>query len=141
MSSPPTGKVTFFFTDIQGSTRLWERDARIMRRALGRHDEIMKGVVESHEGYVFKMVGDACCAAFASAPKALEAALSAQRAIFSEPWDEECKIRVRMALHSEEAEVISGDYFGPSVNRVARLLSSGHGGQTLISHATRERVA
>src|ERR671916_324280 len=111
-----------------------------MQRALGRHDEILKGVVESHGGYVFKMVGDACCAAFASAPKALQAALYAQRAIFKEPWDEECKIRVRMALHTGAAEVREGDYFGPPLNRVARLLSSGHGGQTLLSRATRELV-
>ena len=65
MSSPPTGTVTFF-TDIQGSTRLWERDAKRMQSALARHDEILKGMVESHGGYVFKMVGDACCAAFSS---------------------------------------------------------------------------
>jgi class 3 adenylate cyclase len=90
--SPPTGEVTFFFTDIQGSTRLWERDAKRMQLALARHDEILKGVVEGYGGYVFKMIGDACCAAFSSAPKALEAALSAQWAIFSEPWDEECRV-------------------------------------------------
>ena len=124
MSSPPTGTVTFFFTDIQGSTRLWERDAKKMQRALARHDKILKGMVESHSGYVFKMVGDACCAAFSSTPRALEAALLAQRAIFKEPWDEECKIRVRMALHTGEAEERDGDYFGPPVNRVARLLLS-----------------
>ena len=140
MSSPPTGEVTFLFTDIQGSTRLWERDTKRMQLALARHDQILKGVIEGHGGYVFKMVGDACCAAFSSAPSALEAALSAQRAIFKEPWDEECRIRVRMALHTGEAEEREGDYFGPPVNRVARLLSAGHGGQTLLSQATRERV-
>jgi class 3 adenylate cyclase len=59
MSSPPTGTVTFFFTDIQGSTRLWERDAKRMQRALARHDEILMGMVEFHGGYVFKLVGDA----------------------------------------------------------------------------------
>ncbi len=140
MSSPPTGTVTFFFTDIQGSTRLWERDAKRMQRALARHDKILKGMVESHGGFVFKMVGDACCAAFSSTPKALEAALLAQRAIFKEPWDEECKIRVRMALHTGVAEERDGDYFGPPVNRVARLLSTGHGGQTLLSGMTAEPV-
>src|SRR5918998_960034 len=140
MTDPPTGEVTFFFTDIQGSTRLWERDAKRMQRALARHDEILKGVVEGYGGYVFKMVGDACCAAFTSAPDVLEAALSAQRANFSEPWDEQCRIRVRMALHTGEAEEREGDYFGPPVNRVARLLSAGHGGQPLLSQATRERV-
>jgi class 3 adenylate cyclase/tRNA A-37 threonylcarbamoyl transferase component Bud32 len=140
VAKPPTGEVTFFFTDIQRSTRLWERDAKRMQCALARHDEIMKSIIESHGGYVFKTVGDACYAAFASAPKALEAALSAQRAIFEEPWDEECRIRVRMALHTGEAEERSGEYFGPFPNRVARLLSAGHGGQTLLSRATRELV-
>jgi class 3 adenylate cyclase len=72
MSVPPTGTVTFLFTDIEGSTRLWERDAKKMQRALARHDKILKDMVESHDGYVFKMVGDACCAAFSSTPKALE---------------------------------------------------------------------
>ena len=140
MGSPPTGTVTFLFTDIQGSTRLWERDAQRMQSALARHDEILKDVIVAHDGYVFKMVGDACCAAFSSAPKALEAALWAQRAISREPWDEECTIRVRMALNTGEAEVRDGDYFGPPLNRVARLLSSGHGGQTLLSRTTREGV-
>jgi serine/threonine-protein kinase len=111
-----------------------------MQRALARHDEILKGVVEEHGGHVFKMMGDACCAAFSEAPKALEAALEAQRAIFKEPWDGGLRVRVRMALHTGEAEERDGDYFGPPVNRVARLLSSGHGGQTLLSHTTRERV-
>ena len=140
MSSPPTGTVTFLFTDIEGSTRLWERDGRRMQAALVRHDEILKSTVEAHGGYVFKMVGDACCVAFSSTPRALEAALLAQRAIFKEPWDEECKIRVRMALHTGEAEERDGDYFGPPVNRVARLLSAGHGGQVLLSAATQELV-
>jgi len=111
-----------------------------MQKALARHDEILKGVVEAHNGYVFKMVGDACCAAFSSAPKALEAALCAQRALSREPWDEECRIRVRMALNTGEAEERDGDYFGPPLNRVARLLSLGHGGQTLISRTTRDGV-
>src|SRR4051812_47821784 len=111
-----------------------------MQSALARHDEILKNVIVAHDGYVFKMVGDACCAAFSSAPKALEAALWAQRAISREPWDEECRIRVRMALNTGEAEERDGDYFGPPVNRVARLLSSGHGGQTLISRTPRDGV-
>jgi class 3 adenylate cyclase len=136
----PTGTVTFLFTDIQGSTSMWERDARMMQAALARHDEIMRGVVTEHGGHVFKFVGDACYAAFASAPDALRAGLAAQRAIFSEPWDERSRVRVRMALHTGEAEERDGDYFGPPLNRVARLLSAAHGGQTLLSRATRELV-
>ena len=136
----PTGTVTFLFTDIQGSTAMWERDARRMQAALARHDEILKSTVSAHGGRVFKMIGDACCAAFPSAPQALQAALAAQKAIFSEPWDERSRVRVRMALHTGEAEERDGDYFGPPVNRVARLLSAGHGGQTLLSRATREQI-
>ena len=136
VTEAPTGTITFLFTDIEGSTAMWERDARRMQRALARHDEILRGVIEAHGGFVFKMIGDACCAAFATAPKALEAALSAQRAIFVEPWDQRTKVRVRMALHTGSAEEREGDYFGPPVNRVARLLSVGHGGQTLLSRPT-----
>src|SRR5687767_674832 len=140
MPEAPTGTVTFLFTDIQGSTAMWERDARRMQLALARHDELLKGVVEAHGGHVFKMVGDACCAAFPSAPEALQAALAAQRAIFKEPWDDRLRVRVRMALHTGDTEERDGDYFGPPLNRVARLLSSGHGGQTLLSRAARELV-
>jgi class 3 adenylate cyclase/tRNA A-37 threonylcarbamoyl transferase component Bud32 len=140
MPEPPISTVTFLFTDIQGSTSMWERDAKMMQAALARHDEIMRGVVTEHGGRVFKFVGDACYAAFSSAPDALRAGLAAQRAIFSEPWDERLRVRVRMALHTGEAEERDGDYFGPPLNRIARLLSAGHGGQTLISQATRDLV-
>ncbi|MCA1728039.1 MAG: hypothetical protein LC751_01100, partial [Actinobacteria bacterium] len=85
MVGPPTGTVTFLFTDIEGSTRLWERNAKAMQAALARQDEILRNTVEAHEGHVFKMVGDACYAAFAAAPRALEAALAGQRALFAEP--------------------------------------------------------
>jgi predicted ATPase/class 3 adenylate cyclase len=140
VSSPPTGTVTFFFTDIQGSTRLWERDARRMQAALARHDGILQSAIEVNGGHVFKTVGDAFCAAFPTAADALDAALSAQRALFSEGWYEGFVIKARMALHTGTVEERGGDYFGPSVNRVARLLSAGHGGQTLLSHATQELV-
>ncbi len=91
MPEAPTGTVTFLFTDIQGSTSMWERDEVAMRGALARHDGILKSTVKDHGGRIFKMVG---YAAFADAPRALEAALAGQRALFAEPWDEECKIRV-----------------------------------------------
>ena len=140
MADSPTGTVTFLFTDIEGSTSMWERDAAAMRKALARHDEILRSTIETHGGYVFKTIGDAFCAAFATTPDAVEAALAAQRALHSEPWDEGCGIRVRMALHTGVVEERGGDYFGPPVNRVARLLSAGHGGQTLLSLATQELV-
>jgi class 3 adenylate cyclase len=140
MAEPPSGTVTFLFTDIEGSTKLWERDATAMRSALVRHDEILRSAIEGRGGHVFKTVGDAFCAAFSSAPEALGAALSAQRALHAEEWDEACVIRVRMALHTGAVDERGGDYFGPALNRVSRLLSAGHGGQTLLSLATQELV-
>ena len=140
MVGPPTGTVTFLFTDIEGSTRLWERNPEAMSRALSRHDEILRRAIEAHGGHVFKTVGDAFCAAFSTASEALEAALSAQRALLAKGWGETGAVRVRMALHTGTAEERGGDYFGPPLNRVARLLSAGHGGQTLLSLPTQELV-
>ena len=140
MVSPPTGTLTFVFTDIEGSTKLWEHDAPAMQVALARHDELLRRAIEEHGGYVFKTVGDAFCAAFLTAPDALEAALDAQRLLLKERWGESDPLRVRMALHMGAAEERDGDYFGPPVNRVARLLSAGHGGQVLLSLPTQELV-
>jgi predicted ATPase/class 3 adenylate cyclase len=141
MDAVPTGTVTFLFTDIEGSTKLWERHTATMRISLARHDEILQEAIEGHGGFVFKTVGDAFCAAFATALDALESALAAQRALLSEPWGEEIDaLRARMALHTGTADERNGDYFGPAVNRVARLLSAGHGGQVLLSLATQELV-
>jgi predicted ATPase/class 3 adenylate cyclase len=142
VASPPTGTVTFLFTDIEGSTKLWERDAEAMQDALARHDAILHGVIKEHDGYVFKTVGDAFCCAFSRATDALEASLEAQRALLTkEGWPEETgPLRVRMALHTGATEEKDGDYFGPPVYRVARLLSAAHGGQVLLSLATQELV-
>src|SRR5215207_3916783 len=140
MASPPTGTLTFLFTDIEGSTRLWEHDAPAMQAALARHDELLRGAIEERGGYVFKTVGDAFCCAFPTAPDALEAALQAQRLLFEERWAESDPLRVRMALHMGAAQERDGDYFGPPLNRVARLLSAAHGGQVLLSAATHEMV-
>ena len=139
VASPPTGTLTFLFTDIEGSTKLWERHPAAMQTALARHDEILRGATEQHGGYVFKTVGDAFCCAFPTAPDALEAALDAQRLLLKERWAEG-PLRVRMALHTGAAEERGWDYFGPPVNRVARLLSAGHGGQVLLSAVTHEMV-
>ena len=140
MSSLPTGTVTFLFTDIEGSTKLWEAHPDAMRPALARPDHLLRGCVEDHTGYVFKTVGDAFCAAFLTANDALEAALAAQLALAAEPWGMPAPLSVRMALHTGSAEERGGDYFGPPLNRVARLMAAGHGGQTLLSTATRELV-
>jgi predicted ATPase/class 3 adenylate cyclase len=140
MAVPHTGKITFLFTDVEGSTSLWERKPKAMSEALSRHDEILRTVIEAHNGHVFKTVGDAFHATFSAAPDALEAALEAQRVLLHETWDLTGPLRVRMALHTGVAEERDEDYFGPTLNRVARLLSAGHGGQILLSLATRELV-
>src|ERR671916_1121614 len=99
MAALPTGTVTFLFTDIESSTKMWERDPSAMRSALTRHDGIVRSAIEANGGFVFKTVGDAFCAAFSSAPEAVEAALLAQRTLHAEPWDVESLIQVRMAIH------------------------------------------
>ena len=129
--------LTFLFTDIEGSTQLWEQHPESMKLALARHDEILRQAIERHGGHVFKTVGDAFYAAFANAPDALWAALDAQRELHAESWGETV-IRVRMALHSGAAEQRHADYFGPPLNRAARLMAAGHGGQTLFSAATKD---
>ena len=134
----PTGTVTFLFTDIEGSTRLWEQHPEGMRLALARHDTLLRQAIEANEGIVFKTIGDAFCAAFATAPNALSAALAAQCALHTEPWTEGLVLRVRMALHTGAAELRDNDYFGQPLNRTARLLAIGHGGQALVSAATQE---
>ena len=138
MRQPPTGTVTFLFTDIQGSTHLWESDPEAMHSALARHDTLLRQAVADSGGFVFKTIGDAFCAAFPTAPEALAAAVTAQLALAAEPWRTGTPLRVRMALHTGSAEERDGDYFGPPLNRVARLLAVGHGGQTLLSLAAQE---
>ncbi|MEP7327795.1 MAG: adenylate/guanylate cyclase domain-containing protein [Betaproteobacteria bacterium] len=136
MANLPTGTVTLLFTDIEGSTRLWEAHAGAMRAALARHDTLLRQCIDAHDGHVFKTGGDAFCASFHTAPAALAAALDAQRALQREPWPDAVMLRVRMALHSGAVELRDGDYFGGPLNRVARLLAAAHGGQTLTSEAT-----
>jgi class 3 adenylate cyclase len=145
MNALPTGTVTFLFTDIEGSTARWEQHRAAMPAALARHDAILRDAIESHTGVIFKTAGDAVCAAFASAPAALAAALAAQRALYAEPWDTAglptgAPLRVRMALHTGAAELRDGDYLGLTLSRVARILAAGHGGQTLLSRAAAELV-
>jgi predicted ATPase/class 3 adenylate cyclase len=137
-SARPTGTVTFLFSDIEGSTVRWESAPEAMAPALERHDALVRATIEAHNGYVFKTIGDAFCASFASAQEAMAAALDAQRALATEDFSMVDGLRVRMALHSGSADARGGDYFGPTVNRVARLLAIGHGGQVLISGACTE---
>lgn len=141
MNEPSSGTVTFLFTDIEGSTRLWEQYPNEMRLALARHDAILREQIEAHGGYVFKTIGDAFCASFAATPDALAAVLACQRGLLTEPWGTVGAIKARMALHCGSAEWQGGDYFAPStLNRLNRLLTIGHGGQVLLSLAAQQLV-
>jgi predicted ATPase/class 3 adenylate cyclase len=139
MNTYPTGTVTFLFTDIEGSTKLWQEHPEGMKVNLARHDELLRSVIERNEGYVFKTVGDAFCAAFPTALQGVKAAVESQQALAQTEWGE-AVIKVRMGLHTGDAEERDHDYFGNTLNRVARLMSAGHGGQTLISLATQELI-
>lgn len=136
--SLPRGTITFLFTDVEKSTRLWEEQPEGMRSALARHDALLRQAIEQHGGYVFKTIGDAFCAAFATAPDAVSTALAAQQALRGEQTEGAHALSVRMALHTGTAEAREGDYFGQPLNRVARLLTAAHGGQILLSNATQE---
>jgi predicted ATPase/class 3 adenylate cyclase len=129
------------FTDIEGSTNLWENHPDLMSTSLERHDVLMREAIESSNGYVFKTVGDAFCAAFPTASDAVAAAIAAQQALTAEPWTDPVTIRVRIALHSGVCHERDGDYFGRPVNRTARLEATAHGGQTVLSTDTAELVA
>src|SRR6202011_1591734 len=126
-AAAPSGVVTFLFTDVEGSTRRWEADADGMRVALAAHDEVLRGAIQAHGGFLFKHTGDGVCAAFASPKSAVDAAVAAQRAL---------ELPVRMGLATGEAELRGGDYFGALLNRVARLMAAGHGGQVLLAEST-----
>ena len=135
MTTQPTGTVTFLFTDIEGSTRLWESAPDQMEGVLSRHDEILNQQIAASGGYVFTTAGDAFSAAFTDPA----AAIAAQLALDVEGW-EVGEVKVRMSLHAGVAHERDGDYFGPTLNRAARILSAGHGGQILVSTSTRDLI-
>ena len=112
-----------------------------MAVALRRHDEIMRSSIEQAGGYVFKTVGDAFCAAFGTAQSAVGAVLASQQALCTQAWPTSRPVRVRMGLHTGACEEREGDYFGPVVNRAARLEAAAHGGQVLISGVTADLLA
>jgi predicted ATPase/class 3 adenylate cyclase len=132
----PSGTVTFLFTDIESSSRRWETVPDEMSRALVRHDELVRGAIERHGGHVFATGGDGFAAAFARADDAAAAARDAQRALAGEDGGRGLDLRVRMGMHTGIADERGGDYFGPAVNRAARIMAAGHGGQVLASLAT-----
>lgn len=137
--APPSGTVTFLFTDIEGSTKLWEQSPEAMKSALARHDELMRQAALTTGGHVFKTVGDAFCIAFDTAPAAARSAIEAQIELNKVNW--EVPLRVRMAIHTGSVESRDGDYFGQPLNRTARLLAIGHGGQILLSDVARDLAA
>jgi predicted ATPase/class 3 adenylate cyclase len=133
----PTGTVTFLFTDIEGSTQLWGRAPQAMNAALAMHDALFREVVPARRGVIFKTVGDAVCAVFERADDAIYAAVDAQRRLPQLSWPSETgALRVRMGIHTGQAIERDNDYFGPALNRVARLMSIAHGGQAITSKAT-----
>src|SRR6478672_12161063 len=119
--------LTFLFTDIEGSTRRWEADADAMRIALEAHNQVLREAVEAHQGSVFNYTGDGMCAVFASPRSAVDAAVAAQRAL---------ELPVRMGVATGEAELRGEDYFGTVLNRAARVMAAGHGGQILLDGVT-----
>jgi class 3 adenylate cyclase len=140
--SLPTGTITFLLTDVEGSTGLWEVAPEAMLAALCRHDELFEQAVSEHGGAHIRPrgEGDSRFAVFGSAADAVAAALALQRAFLAEPWPTPRPIAVRVGLHTGEAQLREGDYYGSAVNRCARLRDLGHGGQTLLSEATETLV-
>ena len=136
----PSGTVTFLFSDVEGSTLRWEHDRTDMEVAVRRHDALMRSAIVARHGFVFKTVGDAFCAVFGRPDQAVAAALEAQRVLLAEDFSAVDGLPVRMALHTGTAEERDGDYFGPTVNRVSRLLAIGNGGQILVSGVTTDLV-
>jgi len=136
----PTGTLAFLFTDIVGSTVLWERQPQAMEPALARHDALLRQAIDADGGQVVRTAGDAFHAVFTTVAAALDAALAIQRSLAAEPWGPIGAIQVRVAVHVGTAQLRDGDYFGPPLNRVARLLDAGHGGQVLLSNAAQELV-
>ncbi len=157
MAPHQAGALTFLFTDIEGSTSRWEHQHAAMAVALERHDALLRPCIEARGGHVFKTVGDAFYAAFGDAAAAVAAAVDAQRALAAEDWrafgaeragggehgsgsDAFSPLRVRMGIHTGVAQARGGDHFGPALNRTARLVAAGHGGQVLLSLAARQAV-
>ena len=132
----PSGTVTFAFTDIEGSTQRWERNLSLMEHAVRRHDALVRQAIANHGGYIFKALGDAFCAAFSRPADAVAAMLDLQSSLGAEDFSALDGLPVRAAIHTGTADERDGDYFGPAVNRVARLLAIGHGGQILLSGVT-----
>ena len=136
MVGRPSGTVTFLFSDVEGSTRLWAADAAAMSSSLLVHDSILREAIEAEGGYVFTTAGDSFASAFSKASDAVSAAARIQGGLADAAWPGPA-LRVRIGVHLGEAEERGGDYFGPVVNTTARVEAAGHGGQTLITDTVR----
>lgn len=141
MDQEATPARAFLFTDLESSTQLWERHPEQMRSSLARHDAILRAAVERAGGAVVKTTGDGLMAVFDDATSAVAAAVDAQRGLAQGPWEETGQLRVRMGVHWGHVQVRDEDYFGPTVNRTARIMSAGHGGQVLLSAVAESLVA
>src|SRR5215207_9939319 len=137
MPELPSGTVAFLFTDIEGSTKRWEADQRATFEAVQRHFTLVEEAISTHDGVLFKKIGDAVQAAFPTVPKAISAAIQAQIALRREDWGELGVLSVRMAIHAGEATPRDGDYLGPALNRLTHLLGVGYGQQILLSDTAR----
>src|SRR3954453_17114413 len=137
---PGSGPTTILFTDIEGSTRLWGRKPDVMSGALKRHDALARAAVESNSGVVVKMIGDGMYAAFADPVDGLNATLALQEALSDPAVTEGVPLKVRCGLHVGPVEQRDNDFFGPPVNRSARIMAAAHGGQILLSEAVAESV-
>jgi predicted ATPase/class 3 adenylate cyclase len=138
--SPPTGTITFLFTDQEQSSSLWEADPEAMNQAVSSHDAMVRSIISRWGGRVFSIAGDGFGAAFTSHADAIRAAVEAQTALRAEPWPDGVELRVRMGLNTGATFERGGNYFGPPVNRAARIMAAAHGGQVLVSQVTRELV-
>src|SRR3954468_22271456 len=136
MIEPPTGAVTFLFTDIEGSTRLVKQLRDDYGAVLRDHQRLLREAFDAHRGYEVDTQGDSFFVAFANAREALLAAVEGQRALQSHPWPDGVEIKVRMGLHTGQASADDGRHTGLAVHRAARIGAAGHGGQILVSQAT-----
>ena len=140
MPELPTGMVTFLFTDIEDSTRLWEEQPDTMRQALAHHDTSLRNAIDAHSGFIVKTTGDGVLAVFGVAPDAVAAATDALQALSFETWEAIGPLRIRIGIHTGTADERDGDYFGPALNQASRLMGAAHGGQVLLSQASANAV-
>jgi len=139
-SKLPTGTVTFLLTDVEGSTRRWDKNPGAMREAMAAHDAVLARLIAANSGVAVESgrEGDSVLAAFTRASDAVAGAVAMQRELSAQPWPEGADMHIRVAIHSGEAELRAGHYYGPAVYRCARLLATGHGDQVLLTQATRD---